>query len=153
MKSKKIFILFLLLNISLISYAQRKFYVSNKNTVTIANGNYCQVEKIKSIYFDIYILGSSATPNKKGEINLQDTPFNTKGNSNRKYYDTFRVYQIKLNENGVYEYWTVDIAQDGQTVLFEVDLNSAIPKITMSRYSRSSSNNVRVLKRIIYSLE
>ena len=150
MKSKKIFILFLLLNISLISYAQTKRYVSNKNTVTIANGNYCQVANINSIYLELYIK-SSTSPNDMGTIILQDIPFNAKDYSNRKYFETFRVYKIKLNDDGVYDYWTVDIAQDGQTVLFEVDLNSAIPKITMSRYSPSSSN--KVLKRIIYSLE
>ena len=87
--------------------------------------------------------------NDIGKILIQDIPFNSKGYT-RNYFENFRIYKVKLNDNGVYDYWTIDIGQDGQTVLFQVDFNGAIPQIVMSRYSPSGND---VLKRIVYYID
>ena len=132
------------------AFGQTKHYYSKKNSITIANGNYSQITNDKSIYIEIYVK-EITSQNNMGEIMVQDIPFNSKDYSNRSYYETFRIYKIKLNENGVYDYWTIDIAQDGQTVLFEVDLNSSPSKVVMSRYSPTGDS--KVLKRINYLLD
>jgi hypothetical protein len=132
------------------AFGQYKQYYSKKNSITIANGNYTQVTNDKSIYIMIDVR-EITSPNNMGTIVVQDIPFISKDYSNRNYFETFRIYKIKLNEDGVYDYWTIDIAQDGQTVLFEVDLNSSPSKVVMSRYSPTGDS--KVLKRINYLLD
>lgn len=127
--------------------SQTKWYSSSNHKITKANGEYTSVEKEQLNYFQIRV---SSTPslNDLGAITIQDQPL-TKAPISR--HEVFRIYSIELNDDGTYNYWTIETASDGQTVLFKVDLNSAIQTITMSRYS--PVKNAGVLKQIVYYLE
>lgn len=144
-------LIFVMLIASIKSVAQTKHYASSSHTITKANGNFCNVKKTKNIFIKIYIDNYMPKPNDKGTITMQNISFNSKDYSNRTYFETFRIYSIDLEDDGIYKYWTIDIAQDGQTVLFKVDLNSATAKVTMMRYAPGKSNDV--LKTIVYELD
>jgi hypothetical protein len=137
---------FVFTTISFNLFSQQKQYYSKSNSITIANGTVTQVSRNKSMYIAIHRSDYA----NKGLVLIQDIPFNS-DSGNRNHFESFDIYSIKLNDNGLYYYWTKDIAQDGQTVLFEVDMNSAIPKIVMSRYSPNGGN--KVLKRIEFYIE
>ena len=64
------------------------------------------------------------------------------------YEQGFKIYKINRNSDGTVDYWTTDNG-NGQTVLFELNQSGATEKLTMSRYSSSTT----VSKRIIYYLE
>lgn len=124
--------------------AQSKNYVSNKHTITKANGSPTNVTNDKKLFFEI-IVYSTSRPNDKGSIWIEND------RNGGTYRESFRIFSIDLKENGIYNYWTIDIATDGQTVLFQVDLNSATPTITMKRYAPTKESVV--LKNTIYYLE
>lgn len=143
----KTFIFFLFCLSASVAMGQDKSYKSSKNTVTRANGVAASVTNEKKMYFKIY-LEKVCNGNDCGGINVADGPMNTGQSIN---YEQFRIYSVKLNDAGVYDYWTIDIGNDGQTVLFEVDNNSAVTTITVSRYS--PVGNSTVLKRTIYYID
>ena len=143
----KTFIFLLFVLTASVAMGQNKSYKSSKNTVTKANGVAASVTNEKKMYFEIF-LNKVCNGNDCGTINLADGPMHTGQPIN---YEQFRIYSVKLNDNGVYDYWTIDIGNDGQTVLFEVDNNSAVPAITVSRYSPVGNNTV--LKRTIYYID
>lgn len=144
-------IVILMICTSFNAFSQTKHYASSKHTITKANGKYCNVSKTKNTFIKIYVNNYNPGRNDKGAITLQDVSFNSKDYSNRTYFETFRIYSIDLKDDGIYRYWTIDVAQDGQTVLFKVDLNSAIATITMMRYAPGESNEI--LKTIKYELD
>ena len=129
--------------------AQTKSYISNKHTITSANGLPANVTNDKKLFFDITVWETSK-PNDMGKIWITNAHLRN-DYKNVTYQDEFRIYSIELKENGIYNYWTIDIATDGQIVLFQVDLNSAVPTITMFRYAPKKESTV--LKTVIYYLE
>jgi hypothetical protein len=149
MKMKLILFAIIIAFASNTSSAQDKSYVSNKHTITKANGESANGTNDKTLYFDIRVYSSSTEPNKLGKIFITNQPF-TKFNE-ITYKDEFKIYSIKLNNSGIYDYWTIDVANDGQTVLFEINQNSAVPTITVSRYQPGQAS--KVLKTVIYYLE
>jgi hypothetical protein len=129
--------------------SQSKTYVSNKHTITKADALLTNVTIDKKFFFE-FLVFSNSKPNDFGVIWLSNT--NRRNDSkNLTYEDEFNIYSIKLKDNGIYNYWTVDIANNGQTVLFQVNLNIAIPTITMFRYAPGNVNTV--LKTIVYYLD
>ena len=133
------------------AFAQSKHYLSLKNTINLANGNVTNVNQEKAVYFNLHVWEKTDDPNDKGLMTLQDVPFNSNDYSRRMYYESFKIYSIQLNNDGVYYYWTVDQVANSQVVLFEVNLNSAPSIIVMNRYAPSGGN--KVLKRTTYYLE
>ena len=128
----------------------QKSLSSSKNTVTIANGNPTSVTNEKKVYIYIALFDSRiSSRNDIGRIDLLDQPWGSK--VTRYYQENFKVYSAKLNDDGTYNYWTIDIGNDGQTVLFKVDNNSAVSTITVSRYS--PVGNSTVLKKTIYYID
>lgn len=144
----KTFISIILIVFALNTTAQKSLS-SSKNIVTIANGSSTSVSNQKQLYFYIALYSSPMGPNDIGRIDLMDAPWEKGGGKN--YNEKFTIYNAKLNDNGVYYYWTIDIGNDGQIVLFQVDNNSAVPTITVSRYSPSDKS--KVLKQIIYYID
>jgi len=147
MKSIRAFETVLLLFISFGLYSQTKSYKSSEHTVTKANGNPTLVTKNKTMYIEIW-LRDVCKGNDCGSVTIADGPLHTGQQIN---YEQFRIYTVKLKEDGVYNYWTTDIGNDGQTVLFQVDNNGAVPTMTMHRYAPGEDS--KVLKSIIYNLE
>jgi hypothetical protein len=119
--------------------AQRDYidnvYLSNNQVVTKANFESANVTKSETIY--ILITTNSINPC----VRLQDAPFYYPGSQNKTWTKEYRLYS---HSDG--DFWTKDASN--QTVLFEVDENSADSKITMSIYS---GNNV--VKRIVYYIQ
>ncbi len=144
--SPLVFISFLLVSLNVNG---QKNLSSSKNTVTLANGNPTSVTNEKKVYIYIALFYSPSSSNNIGRIDLLDQPWGSK--VTRYYEENFKVYSAKLNNDGTYNYWTIDIGNDGQTVLFQVDNNSAVPTITVSRYS--PVGNSTVLKRTIYYID
>jgi hypothetical protein len=116
--------------------------------VTLANGNPTSFTTEKRVYFFISLF-TNPSPNDIGKVILSDQPRETR--VTRQYEEKFRVFSAKLNSDGTYDYWAIDIGNDGQTVLFEVDNNSVVPTVTVSRYSPGV--NGKVLKRTIYYID
>lgn len=134
-----------------VAMGQDKSYISNKHTITKANGSATNVTNEKKLYFSIYVKPNSlARQNDLGNIWITNA-HRMNDYKNVTYEDGFRIYSIQLKESGIYNYWTIDVSNDGQTVLFQIDQNSAIPTITMFRYAPNSSNTV--LKTVIYYLD
>lgn len=147
----KTFIFFFFCLTVSVAIGQNKSYISNKHRITKANGVATNVTNEKKLYFQIYVKPNSlARQNDLGNIWITNA-HRMNDYKNVTYQDGFRIYSIELKESGIYNYWTIDISNDGQTVLFQVDQNSAVPTVTMFRYSPSSNNTV--LKTIIYYLE
>jgi hypothetical protein len=129
----------------------QKSYVSDVHRVIKANGNSTNVTINKKRYFQISIMPNSmAQRNNLGNIWITNA-HRMNNYKNVTYQDEFKIFSIDLKSNGTYNYWTTDIANDGQTVLFQINMNSAIAKITMSRYAPGAGSTV--LKKIVYSLE
>lgn len=126
--------------------AQDKSFMSKTNKVTIANGFSVNVTNEKKIYFEIN-LQNSCPGNDCGQIVIADGIMHSGQNIN---YEKFKIYSLKLNDNGIYDYWAIDVTSGDQIVLFEVDNNSAVATLTISRYSPIEKN--KVLKRIIYDI-
>ena len=103
--------------ISMISNAQNKWYSSSKNIISTANGMPAFIESEKKSYFQIYVYGTPKV-NDYGFIEIQDTP---QSQTPISYHDSFKIYKIELRDDGIYNYWTDDISQNGQIVLFELD--------------------------------
>ena len=154
MKKKQLFQLIavtLLLLTTFNANSQDKQYTSSKSIVTKANGVSTSVTKEKNVYFQFYIRPNSlSVPNNRGTIWITDAPRMTKSKEVTQT-DEFRIYTMELKDNGTYNYWTIDVGNDGQTVLFQVDNNSATPTISVSRYAPGGES--KVLKTIIYYLD
>jgi hypothetical protein len=129
------------------TYAQDKSYVSSKNVVTKANGTSTNITIQKTMYIEISV-DKTCDGYNCGRINIADGPMHTGKHIN---FEGFRIYSIKLKDDGKYSYWTVDVAADGQIVLFQVDNNSAISTITMHRYAPGQKNEI--LKSVVYYLD
>jgi hypothetical protein len=130
---------------------QDKSYISNKHVISKANGVATNVTNDKKLYFNIYVKPNSlARQNDLGNVWITNA-HRMNDYKNVTYEDGFRIYSIELKETGIYNYWTIDVANDGQTVLFQVNQNSAVATITMFRYSPNSSNEV--LKIVTYYLD
>lgn len=141
-----VLVTFLLSNTAM---SQTKSYISNKHTITKANGSSTNVTNDKKLFFQISVWGTTK-PNDWGSIWITNA-HRMNDYKNVSYEDAFKIYSIKLKDDGVYNYWTIDVANDGQTVLFQVDQNSAVPTITMFRYAPGADNTV--LKTVIYYLD
>lgn len=151
LKISTIITLFVLTLTSINLNAQDKSYISNKHTITKANGVSTNVTNEKKLYFQIYVKPNSlARANDLGNIWITNA-HRMNDHKNVTYEDGFRIYSIQLKESGIYNYWTIDVSNDGQTVLFQIDQNSAIPTITMFRSAPNSSNTV--LKTVTYYLD
>jgi hypothetical protein len=147
----KIIILLVLNLTAFTAIGQDKSYISNKHTITKANGTSTNVTNDKKLFFQIYVKPNSLSrANDLGNIWITNA-HRMSDYKNVTYEDGFRIYSIQLKESGIYNYWTIDVSNDGQTVLFQVDQNSAIATITMFRYAPNSDNTV--LKTVIYYLE
>jgi hypothetical protein len=121
------------------------YFVSNKHTVLKANGASTNVSINKNLYFTFFIGSSDITSSYiriSSEKNWIKADFSVE----------YKIYKIVLEDNGQYLYWTTDVGQDGQIVLFIVDRNSSIPTITEKRYSPITNDNT-VLKTIQYIIE
>ena len=154
MKKKQLFQLIavtLLLLTTFNANSQDKQYTSSKSIVAKANGVSTSVTKEKNVYFQFYIRPNSlSVPNNRGTIWITDAPRMTKSKEVTQT-DEFRIYTMELKDNGTYNYWTIDVGNDGQTVLFQVDNNIATPTISVSRYAPGEES--KVLKTIIYYLD
>lgn len=144
----KILISFFLLScnfLTLNAQSRALYFTSTKYTVLKANGSATNVSNNKKLYFHFYIDEANV---KNGFIHISD---------DKKFYGAdygveYKIYKIELKDNGKYYYWTKDVGQDGQIVLFVVDKNSSIPNITEHRYSPAENDNT-VLKIIEYSID
>jgi hypothetical protein len=128
---------FLLLPIVII--AQKDYidndYVSKSHVITKANYESTNVTKTETIY--ILVTSNPVHPC----VRLQDAPFLYPGSQNKTWTKEYRLYN---HSNG--DFWTKDASN--QTVLFEVDENSADPTITMSTYSGNT-----VVKKVKYFIQ
>lgn len=148
MKSSKPFIICIaFIFLQNFAFAQNKSYVSSRNVVTKANGLSTNVTNQKTMYIEIHV-DKTCDGYDCGRINIADGPMHTGKHIN---FEGFRIYSVKLKDDGIYNYWTVDVAADGQIVLFQVDNNSAISTITMHRYAPGQES--KVLKSIVYYLD
>jgi hypothetical protein len=150
----KIIIAFIAVLLSAKINAQTSNYSSPKNIVWKANGNEEYILSNKSTFFMFHINNSGiASYHRPGGIS-----YGTVYVSNfSKYYEStikssYEIYKIKLQDNGDYDFWTHDIGDDGQIVLFTLRKNAAQPDITEYRYSPLRGSNV-VLKTVQYILD
>ena len=132
--------------VSITTTAQRTLLSSSKNTVTIANGTSTSVNFQKQLYFRILIYSEPYGPNNLGYIDMADTPI-----VNQSVDESFPIYSAQLGSDGVLHYWSDKSKIGQQIVLFEVDNNSAVPTITVSRYSPVDKN--KLLKQTIYYID
>ena len=143
---KSIFsIILIALSININAQSRAVFFTSAKNTVLKANGSSTNVVNTKKLFFHFFIDEAYV---KNGFIHISD---------DKKFYGAdygveYKIYMIELKDNGQYYYWTKDVGQDGQIVLFVVDKNSSVPNITEYRYSPVQNDNT-VLKIIQYSID
>jgi hypothetical protein len=135
-------------------YAQTSHFSSTKNIIWKANGNDEYIVTNKSTFFMFHINNSGiASYRRPGSI-----CYGTVYESNfSKYYEStikssYEIYNIKLQDNGDYDFWTHDVGDDGQIVLFTLRKNAAQPDITEYRYSPVRGSNV-VLKTVQYILD
>ena len=128
-------------------YAQSAymFFYSAEQEVQKANGKYVNVKQTKDRYFH-FLIDEKTFSN--GFIRVSDSRSYFKSN----FANEYRVYSIELKDNGTYNYWTKDIASDGQTVLFLVNKNDINPYVIISRYSPVKGSST-VLKHIKYFIE
>ena len=144
---RKIFLFIIVLVTVNNIYAQSRymFFYSAEQEVQKANGKYVNVKQNKDRYFHFKI---DEKKYSNGFIRVSDSKSYFKSN----FANEYRLYSIELKDNGTYNYWTKDIASDGQTVLFQVNKNDIIPYIISSRYSPVKGSST-VLKRIKYFIE
>ncbi len=129
--------------------AQQKQFVSTSHLVTKANGISTNTEITKTLYFEL-TLWSDPGINDIGKVWITNAHLRNDYKSITKL-EEYKVFFVEFLENGVYNYWAIDLANYGQKVLFKLDQNSAIQTITMHRYATDGSSNV--LKTIIYYLD
>jgi hypothetical protein len=120
-------------------------FVSSYNTVLKANGKSTNVNNNKKWYFHFCIYDSDV---RKSFIHVSNQQ-NWYNSESRVQYN---IYKIILKDNGLYYYWTTDVGQDGQIVLFIVDRNSSEPTIEENRYTPRENDNT-ILKIVRYVID
>jgi hypothetical protein len=144
----RLFVLILLLFVTYDANAQFKNYESSKSIVTMANGYATSVTKAQKIYFQIWINTPPSKEHGSGKIWTSNAPFASKQKATQN--EEFRIYSIQINSDGMYTYYAHDLNLIGQTLLFQVDNNSATSSMTVSRYA---TDGIKVLKKTIYYLD